>query len=261
MRTMRNQLRRVLTVGVVLLLCAAASSARAEDEREIQARVHFAAGRYSEAVELFARLYAENADPLFLRNIGRCYQMMEKPDEAIRSFRSYLDKNRKIAAKDRKEVEGFIKQMEELKAARAAGTAPAKAPPPAEPPKAVVTTPPPAATPPVATPEPQKAPEPKAAREPEVKQAEPLPIANPTPPETKPADLSLPPPPPEKPVVGIVGGTEPAQPSGPVYQKWWFWTAVGAVVVTGAILGIAYATRGEKGDCGNEPFCISVGAN
>ena len=32
-------------------------------------------------------------------------------------------------------------------------------------------------------------------------------------------------------------------PSTPITKKWWFWTAIGAVVLTGAGIGIYYATR------------------
>src|SRR5262245_1357368 len=114
------------------------------DAREIKAREDFAAGRFQEALDIFARLYAETLHPIYLRNIGRCYQNLGNPDRAITTFRDYLRKHKAISAEERKEVEGFIAEMEELKrrreetpppAASAATPAatPSSAPPPAAP--------------------------------------------------------------------------------------------------------------------------------
>ena len=65
--------------------------------RELRARQDFAAGRYEEAVEIFAELYAKTADPIFLRNIARCYQKQNRADEAIANFREYLTKAKKLS--------------------------------------------------------------------------------------------------------------------------------------------------------------------
>ena len=47
-------------------------------------------------LELFAKLYAETLQPVYLRNIGRCRQKMrEHPDKAIDTFRDYLAKGGK----------------------------------------------------------------------------------------------------------------------------------------------------------------------
>lgn len=84
------------------------------DPRELQAREAFAASRYSEALDLYAKLFAEKLHPTYLRNIGRCHQNMGNPEEAILSFRDYLRKAPKLSASERQEVEGFIREMEEL---------------------------------------------------------------------------------------------------------------------------------------------------
>ncbi|HEY5447466.1 MAG TPA: hypothetical protein VIQ54_01905, partial [Polyangia bacterium] len=67
---------RILTVMVVL--CALAFSpgaiAAGDDGAEMKARTHFAAGEYKEALEIYARLYAETMHPTYLRNIARCHQ-------------------------------------------------------------------------------------------------------------------------------------------------------------------------------------------
>ena len=44
--------------------------------------------------------------------------------------------------------------------------------------------------------------------------------------------------------VAVVGpGEDKDKASTPLVKKWWFWTAIGAVVVTGAAVGIYYATK------------------
>ena len=87
----------------------------ATDPRELKAREDFAAGRYQQALDLFAKLYAEKLHPIYLRNIGRCYQNLGDPEHAITSFRDYLRNGKSISPDERKEVEGFISEMEELK--------------------------------------------------------------------------------------------------------------------------------------------------
>src|SRR6185436_6126638 len=95
------------------------------------ARQEFAAGRYAAALEMFAQLYAETLHPTYLRNIGRCHQELGDPDKAIASFRQYLAKAKDVKPSERQEVEGFIRDMEELKRKRAEATAPP--PPPTKP--------------------------------------------------------------------------------------------------------------------------------
>ena len=86
------------------------------DARELQAREAFASGHYPEALQLYAQLYAERLHPTYLRNIGRCHQNLGEADEAITSFKDYLRKAPKLSRAEREEVDGFIKEMEALKA-------------------------------------------------------------------------------------------------------------------------------------------------
>ncbi len=133
--------KRVAAVVVVFALALGAVRAdAAADAREVKAREDFAAGRFQEALDIFARLYAETLHPIYLRNIGRCYQNLANPDRAIATFRDYLRKKKGMSPDEQKEIEGFIKEMEDLQerqreaAARpAATTAPPPAPPPAAP--------------------------------------------------------------------------------------------------------------------------------
>ena len=80
----------------------------------MKAREAFASGRYDDALDLFAKLYAETLHPVYLRNIGRCHQKMRQPEKAIDKFREYLAKEKKISADERKEIDGYIKEMEAM---------------------------------------------------------------------------------------------------------------------------------------------------
>ena len=116
--------KRVAAAVIVFALALGAGRAEAAaDSRELKAREEFAAGRFQEALDLFARLYAETLHPIYLRNIGRCYQNLGDPDRAMISFRDYLRKHKTISADERKEVEAFIAEMETLKKQKGAAAA------------------------------------------------------------------------------------------------------------------------------------------
>ena len=210
MRGHEEHMTRGMVLGLWMGLAAlsvatlAPAEVRAEvDGREMQAREAFAAGRYQEALDLFVKLYAQKLHPNYLRNIGSCYQNLGAPDKAISSFREYLRKAKAVRADERAEVEGYIKEMEDLKKQREAAAA----------------TPPPSATPPPPVPGPiEPVTPPRLATAP----------AGTTP---VPA-LTLTEPPP--------GSLPPVEESPPVYKRWWFWTLIGAVAV-GAGLGVAAA--------------------
>jgi tetratricopeptide (TPR) repeat protein len=120
----------------LLLSTGAVVHAAPLDAREREARADFAAGRYQKAVDTFAALFAETGDPIHLRNIGRCYQKMKRPQEAIDSFQEYLHKGKNLSKAERQEIDGYIKEMEALKASEAAA-------PPVTPPPATTAPPPP----------------------------------------------------------------------------------------------------------------------
>src|SRR5687767_8900926 len=98
---------RTLAV-IVVLTCAAGALApvQAQErgtvltpkqrERERKAMSAYAATRYQEALDLYADLYADFHDPLYLRNIGRCHQKLKRPEEAIASFEEYLSKYKRL---------------------------------------------------------------------------------------------------------------------------------------------------------------------
>jgi tetratricopeptide (TPR) repeat protein len=129
---------RVLTALVLMLALAspAAALAAGDEGAELKARTHFAAGEYKEALEIYARLYAETMHPTYLRNIARCYQNLGIPDKAISSFREYLRKARDLSPDQRAEIDGYLAEMEQLKQSKTSGpaTAPSAPPPAASPP-------------------------------------------------------------------------------------------------------------------------------
>jgi tetratricopeptide (TPR) repeat protein len=180
-------------IALVMALAAIQATA-ATDARELKAREDFAAGRYQDALELFAKLYAESLHPNYLRNIGRCYQNLGEPDHAITSFRDYLRKARGISSDERKEVEGYISEMEALKRQKEAAAASVTA---------TTTT-----TPTTTTNEPVT---------PILKESAKAPNAN----ANVSVVLTAPPPPP------------PPEESPPVYERWWFWTIIGGAVAAG----------------------------
>ena len=110
----------LITVGIVPTPAYAAKEKVAKekkekkDPREMQAREAFAAGSYKEALDIYTKLYAEKLHPTYLRNIGRCYQNLHESDRAISSFREYLRKAKDMPADERAEVEGYIKEMDDL---------------------------------------------------------------------------------------------------------------------------------------------------
>jgi hypothetical protein len=116
-------------VAFALVLGAARVSA-APDARELKAREDFAAGRFQDALDIFARLYAESLHPIYLRNIGRCYQKLGQPDRAIDSFHDYLQKAKGITPDEKAEIDGYIKEMQDLKREQASAAHPAPAPVP-----------------------------------------------------------------------------------------------------------------------------------
>ncbi len=123
-----------VVLGFVLAFLLAVPEARADRATEMKAREAFASGRYDDALGLFAKLYAETLHPVYLRNIGRCHQKMRQPEKAIDKFREYLAKEKKISADERKEIDGYIKEMEAMQEEQARQATP---PPPANPPPPV----------------------------------------------------------------------------------------------------------------------------
>ena len=201
--------RAVVFAAGVLYVALAGVASGADRQREIQARQAYASGHYDQALELFAKLYAETLHPVYLRNIGRCHQRMREPQKAIDAFTDYLAKEKKMPADERAEIQGYINEMEALKAEQAKQSAPPVVPVTPIPPP--VTAPPPTVTP-----------------------VPPPPAVPPGPPPSA-MLVSQPSPPPSS--------------QGAIYTKWWFWTAVGVVVVGGVVAAVVLSGGTVRPSC------------
>jgi hypothetical protein len=118
-----------IAVCTVALSLARGVAQAAPADPEVTARQDFAAGRYQEAIEIYAQLYAEKPHPTYLRNIGRCYQALGDPDRALAAFREYLRRLPDLAPDKKAEIDAYIAEMEALKAKRAAEAEPHPAAP------------------------------------------------------------------------------------------------------------------------------------
>ncbi|MFL5307038.1 MAG: hypothetical protein ACJ8F1_17610 [Polyangia bacterium] len=188
---MRRALASLLFVALVIatpafLAGAAPRTAAPEPAPEdLRARSLFQEHRYADALVIYTQLYARTQHPTYLRNIGRCHQMLREPEPAISHFRAYLHDAHDVSAEERVEIEGYIREMEALQHATARDTSGA----------------PPAAVP--------AAPEPPAAGSP-------------------------------------VLASEPPARETPLTHRWWFWTAIGAVVVGGVVTAVLIASQGPS---------------
>jgi hypothetical protein len=223
----RSTSRRLVGALLVVMALGAArvEAAQTDKQVEINARQAFAAGRYDEAIELFAKLYAETLNPIYLRNIGRCHQKQRQPDKAIDAFHDYLAKGKGISSAERKEIQGYIHEMELLRDEEAKRIVAQPNPPP--PALAVNTNPSNEAAPP---------------------------------PPPPPSNLSLgvPPPPPDGAPgaqVTIAQEGAPANKPHPFYTRWWFWTVVGVVAVGAAAVVLVSASGTTKPGCPSYAFC------
>ena len=207
---------------------AAFAAKDSEKQAELKARQAFAASRYDEAIEIFAQLYAETLNPIYLRNIGRCHQKKREPEKAIDAFQDYLAKGKSITAGERKEIQGYVKDMEELRdeqakerdAAAAKAAAAAATPPPPGPGPGYNTTSPNTGT-------------------------------NVTPGPNPNAVTTLPPPndPGNPMLVATPGSRPPPEESHPFYKRWWFWTALGVVAAGGVAAALLIPGGVTKPTC------------
>ena len=241
---MAGEFRRagVALLALFLFAGAFAGTARAdkaaEHVMELKARENFAAGRYGEALDLFAKLYAETLHPVYLRNIGRCQQKLREPTKAIDAFQDYLAKEKKISAEERAEIEGYMKEVAALRDEQARQAQAPVAPPVPGPSPNAGAQPAPS---PWVTPVPSTGASPTGAAPP---------AANPgwsssAPPAAMPPSDAA-----GSPSATLVAASPPpAEESSPVYKKWWFWTAVGAVAAGGIVAALVLSGGTVKPNC------------
>jgi len=111
----------------------ASGPAAMPDRPDLQAAHLFQTGKYTDALAIYQRLYAETHHPTYLRNIGRCHQMLRQPQPAIENFQAYLRDARDLQPAEHAEIEGYIADMQRLEVAAA--------PPASAAPTATVTAP------------------------------------------------------------------------------------------------------------------------
>ncbi len=218
--------RGVLLGLIVAVVLGVSGVAHADHATEMKAREDFAAGRYDEALELFAKLYAETLNPVYLRNIGRCHQKLRHPDKAIDAFKDYLAKGKKISTDERAEINGYIKEMEALRDEQAKQQQPVRRSrrPRRRPPRHRPCS---------------------RCRRPAVT------LRAPTRARTAPAAGQSYAPAGQQPAGALVTqpGPAPEAESSPFYTRWWFWTIVGAAVVGGVVAAVVLSSGTDKPSC------------
>ncbi|HVI24246.1 MAG TPA: tetratricopeptide repeat protein [Myxococcales bacterium] len=127
-------------LGVALVAATSfASAVRAEDADK--AREHYSVGlraydlgNYDEAIAEFEEAYRQKDAPGLLYNIGQAYRLSNRPEEAVRYYRTYLDKKPDAAnaADVQAKIDRLTSILEERKAAN---------PPPAQKARPVVVAP------------------------------------------------------------------------------------------------------------------------
>jgi tetratricopeptide (TPR) repeat protein len=205
-------------------LLSAGHAARAADARTETAREHSGQGdayykleKYGNAIGEYEQAYLAKADPSFLYNIAQCHRLMGHSAEAIKFYRRFLKDAPN--APNRAVAEKHIKDLEETSAhpEAAAETPTASRPqtfpaPPAPEPAVAPTTPPPASSLPPAAP---------------------VLALNAPPPTSSPSTEIAP--------IGENGAAASQTEARPFYNRWWFWTAVGVVVLGGIVIAVVAA--------------------
>ena len=136
-----------------------------ETAKAKQAKQLYKEGQYESAAKIFSSLSRDHSDmPVFTRNLGACYYYLGRPEPALSNLREYLQSEKDISPEDRKEVEGWMAEMEKVRSHVHAPTVAPVAPAPVPP---IGVTPPPLAP---ASPSHAPAPSPPS-------QATPLPVA------------------------------------------------------------------------------------
>ncbi len=216
----------VLVVVAVFSAEVPARAAAPADPRTEAAREHARQGdayykleKYTNAIGEYEQGYLAKPDPSFLFNIAQCHRLMGQGNEAIKFYRRFLN-DAPPNMPSRAVAEKHIRDLED--AAKADMQPPPVAAPAAPPPRvASPITPLPSASPPPATG--------VGATTPVALGAESTTSLTST---TATVETS-----------GAPASGEPK----PFYTRWWFWTAVGAVVVAGIIIGVAAS--------GHDPAC------
>jgi tetratricopeptide (TPR) repeat protein len=218
-------------------LLSAGHAARAADARTETAREHSGQGdayykleKYGNAIGEYEQAYLAKPDPSFLYNIAQCHRLMGHSAEAIKFYRRFLKDapnapNRAVAEKHIRDLEETPAHPESP-AETPTSSRPQTFPTPPAPEPAVTPT-----TPPPTTPLPGSSPPPaSSALGPTATPA----LALSAPPPTSSPSAEIAP-------IGENGAAPSQNEARPFYTRWWFWTAVGVVVLGGIVVAVAAA--------------------
>jgi tetratricopeptide (TPR) repeat protein len=223
-----------MRLGTLVLITTLASStmiaapAVADDASDAKAHyqkatAHYAVGEYHDAAMEYEEAYKAKQDPALLYNAAQSHRLANDNQKALLLYKNivklYPTSKYAVESKDR---------IDKLSAAIATTQSPPNQPAPVE----VGGGAPSAATPPLASP-------PSGTVQP-IGQSAPTAAAVPAAP------------PPSAPAATVAAAPSPAGGADtPVYEKWWFWTAIGVVVV-GAVVIVA-ASSGSTTPWNNAP--------
>src|SRR5580765_3001478 len=103
-----TSLLRLLVIACFCFVAAPSRSVHAEDVQTRAAKRHFergeklfALGKFDEALEEYQKAFDAKPLPDFLYNIGQCYRNLSDYDQAIFSFKKYLNLQPNAADKDK----------------------------------------------------------------------------------------------------------------------------------------------------------------
>jgi hypothetical protein len=104
--------RIVVTITAIATLGGGHRAWAQGEDRPARAKKLCATGHTEEGVELLAALFIETGDVNYVYNQGRCYQQNGVADKAINRFREYLRRSPALPEAERREVEGFISELQ-----------------------------------------------------------------------------------------------------------------------------------------------------
>jgi tetratricopeptide (TPR) repeat protein len=109
---------RIVTLAIVMGLCLAVGSARAEDKEEAREAfnegvTHFEAERFEAAVTAFRKAHELNPSWRILYNIGQCEAALKRYGPAIEAFESYISQGGDDIEPEREDY--VLKELERLR--------------------------------------------------------------------------------------------------------------------------------------------------
>lgn len=229
----------IKALGLLLLLTPRLAAADDFQAHRDAATRLFQERDYEGALREFRAAYEQRQLPLLLVNMGRTYFRMGRAREALQYYEQYL----RVENHPEPQVQGYIEQARAMLALPGtplpqapAPQAPApQAPTPPAPSVPVIAQPPP--RPPIVVSQPPAPPRETAQPAPDIAPVRPNPAL-----AVKPMSAPTPP---------LLQATPPRKDNAPpLYHRWWFWTAIGAVAAGGAA-GIAVAATRSSGPPAN----------